>query len=70
MAERTTEHLSKIQQEDEIWKLGKFDLEEFKRNLAVIIAIRNDRKDGPSGQVQSAIEESQRLIAQGAAQIN
>ena len=43
MAERTTEHLSKIQQEDEIWKLGKFDLEEFKRNLAVLIAIRNDR---------------------------
>ena len=49
VAERTTEHLSKIQQEDEIWKLGKFDLEEFKRNLSVLIAIRSERQDGPAG---------------------
>ena len=68
VAERTTEHLSKIQQEDEIWKLGKFDLEEFKKNLAVLIAIRNDRRDGPAGQVKSAMEEAQKLLVQNSAQ--
>ena len=50
----------KIQKEDEVWKLEKFDNEEFKRNLTVLHTIREDRKISPVNQVQAAFDEAER----------
>ena len=43
IAERVSKHLARMQQEDKLWKLDKFNHEEFESNMTVLQLIKMER---------------------------
>ena len=47
VADRVCKHLVIVQSEDEVWKLQRFDKDEFERNWSVIKHLRTERAETP-----------------------
>ena len=47
VGDRVCRHLAVIQQEDDVWKLQRFDREQFERNWSVIKHLRQERAETP-----------------------